>query len=141
LLGLFLIIYAILSWSGKIKIKTSDTTTLVGGSVSGFFAGLIGTGGALRGAFLTSFQLTKEKYIATSAAIALAVDATRLPIYLKEGYLDRSLYWFIPVIFFTAIAGSFAGKKIVDKIPQAFFKKCVLVAIFSIGIKFVVDWL
>lgn len=141
ILGIFLIIYPVMSWSGKFKLKVSNASTLLGGSLSGFFAGLIGTGGALRSAFLSAFQLPKEKYIATAAVIALAVDATRIPIYLKQGYLDKNLYWFVPVVFILALAGSFAGKKIVDKIPQIFFRKFVLAAIFIIGIKFVIDWL
>ncbi len=141
ILGLFLIVYVFISWSNILKLKATTATALIGGSVSGFFAGLIGTGGALRAAFLTAFQLPKEKYIATAAAIALAVDATRLPIYLGEGYLNKDLYWFIPVIFIAAIAGSFTGKKIVDRIPQNFFRKVVLLAIFIVGVKFVIDWL
>ena len=141
ILGLFLIMYAFISWSNALKLRATTTTALIGGGVSGFFAGLIGTGGALRGAFLTAFQLPKEKYIATAAAIALAVDVTRLPIYLSGGYLNKDLYWFVPLIFIVAIAGSFTGKKIVDKIPQNFFRKVVLAGIFIVGAKFIVDWL
>ena len=133
--------YAFISWSNALKLRATTTTALIGGGVSGFFAGLIGTGGALRGAFLTAFQLPKEKYIATAAAIALAVDVTRLPIYLSGGYLNKDLYWFVPLIFIVAIAASFTGKKIVDKIPQNFFRKVVLAGIFIVGAKFIVDWL
>src|SRR3989344_3085559 len=132
ILGLFLIVYVFISWSKGLKLKATTMTALIGGGVSGFFAGLIGTGGALRGAFLTAFQLPKEKYIATAAAIALAVDVTRLPIYLSEGYLNKDFYWFVPFIFITAITGSFVGKKIVDRIPQNFFRRIVLLAIFIV---------
>lgn len=141
ILGIFLMAYTIMSWSGKLKLKASNLSTFLGGSLSGFFAGLIGTGGALRGAFLSAFQLPKEKYIATAAAIALAVDITRIPIYLQQGYLDKNLYWFVPVIFLMAISGSFVGKKIVEKIPQVFFRKIILISIVAIGLKFTADWL
>jgi hypothetical protein len=141
ILGLFLIIYSFLAWFEKLAIKPSNTAAVVGGGLSGFFAGLIGTGGALRGAFLTAFNLPKEKYIATAAAIALAVDATRLPVYLKQGFLSSNFYWFVPVLFVIAIAGSFVGKNVVERLPQALFRKLVLIAILLIGLKFIYDWL
>lgn len=140
-LGIFLIIYSVISWSGTFRLKASNATAVIGGALSGFLAGLIGTGGALRAVFLSAFQLPKEKYVATAAAIALAVDATRIPVYIKDGYLDNNLYWLIPFIFIAAIAGSFVGKKIVDRIPQDFFRKIVLSAIFIVGFKFIIDWL
>lgn len=59
----------------------------IGGALSGFTAGLIGTGGVLRGAFMTLFGLSRERYIATIASIALLVDLTRIPIYFSQGFL------------------------------------------------------
>ncbi|MBI2012221.1 sulfite exporter TauE/SafE family protein [Candidatus Daviesbacteria bacterium] len=139
ILGVFLILYSLVAlWQGNLSVKETITNSLVGGSLSGFLAGLIGTGGALRGAFLTAFGLPKEKYIATSAAIALAVDLTRIPIYLSQGFLKSNLYWYIPVLLIIALIGSFTGKQIVKIIPQKQFKKVVLVAILIIGIKFVI---
>ena len=114
---------------------------LGGGSLSGFLAGLIGTGGALRGAFLTAFGLPKEKYIATAAAIALAVDITRIPVYVSQGFLDPALYWMLPVLFVIAMCGSFIGKRIVAHIPGAVFRRVVLAAILLIGLKFLWGWL
>jgi hypothetical protein len=114
---------------------------MVGGSISGFLAGLIGTGGALRGAFLTAFKLPKERYIATAAAIALAIDMTRIPVYLSQGFLNKEHYWYLPVLFILAFTGSFLGRQVVKRFPYKAFRKIVLVAIFLVGIKFVFDWM
>src|SRR3989338_4907169 len=142
ILGMFLVIYAGISfWKENLKIKPSMLNSILGGGLSGFLAGLIGTGGALRGAFLTAFGLPKERYIATAAAIALAVDATRIPIYLRQGFLDKNYYWYLPVLFILALAGSFTGKQIVKQVSQKTFKKIVLLAILIIGLKFIIDWL
>ena len=136
ILGIFLVIYASLSlWREDLKVRGSFLNSIIGGGLSGFLAGLIGTGGALRGAFLTAFGLPKEKYIATTAAIALAVDLTRIPVYFAQGFLDDSYFWYIPVLFIIALAGSYAGKLVVKKIPHKTFKKVVLWAIIVIGIK------
>jgi len=89
ILGIFLLLFAGVSLiKPALQFPPTKTSALVGGGASGFIAGLIGTGGALRGSFLTAFNLDKNVYIATSAIIAIAVDITRLPIYLAGGFLD-----------------------------------------------------
>lgn len=140
ILGAFLIVYAVYSlWKEDFRIKASTGSAVIGGGLSGFLAGLIGTGGALRGAFLTGFGLPKEKYIATAAAIALAVDLTRIPVYLSQGFLGSEYYWYLPALFILALAGSFTGKQIVKRFPYKVFRKVVLIAILLVGIKFIVD--
>ena len=141
ILGVFLIIYASLSlWKDNLQVKASIFSTVLGGGLSGFLAGLIGTGGALRGAFLTAFGLPKERYIATAASIALAVDITRIPVYLSQGFLGKDYYWYLPVLLIIAFLGSYIGKQVVRKIPQGNFRKIVLLAILLIGLKFVYDF-
>jgi len=141
-LGVFLALYALVSfWKKDLKVKPTATSSILGGGLSGFLAGLIGTGGALRGAFLTAFSLPKEKYIATAATIALAVDFARLPVYFAQGFLSSQYYWYIPFLFIIAIAGSFTGKQVTNKIPQEKFKKIVLIAVLLVGIKFIWDFL
>ncbi len=140
ILGMFLIFYSIHSlWKEDFRVKASTLNSLIGGGLSGFLAGLIGTGGALRGVFLTGFGLAKEKYIASAAAIALAVDITRLPLYLSQGFLKNQYFWYIPILFVLALAGSFAGKQIVKLFPYQIFRKIVLVAILLVGVKFVFE--
>lgn len=140
ILGAFLIVYVFLEWRKKLRVRPSNPSVMLGGTASGFFTGLIGTGGALRGAFLTAFKLPKEKYIATSAAIALAVDFTRLPIYFQQGFFDASYYTLLPGIFICAIAGSFAGKLIVKRLGAQVFRNVVLLAIFLVSISFLYSW-
>ena len=142
ILGIFLALYTLLFlWKEKVVAPPTVQNAVIGGGLSGFLAGFIGTGGALRGAFLTAFGVPKEQYIATSAAIALAVDATRIPVYLTQGFLNKEFYWFIPVLFAIAFSGSYAGKRIVKKIPQKQFRRLVLVAILLIGLKFILEWI
>ena len=137
-LGVFLVAYSLISfWKENMRVKPTVQNAVIGGGLSGFLAGLIGTGGALRGAFLTAFHMPKERYIATAAAIALAVDITRLPVYVAQGFLDRQFFWFVPVLFAIAIVGSYTGKQIVSRIPQKQFRRVVLLALLVVGIKFV----
>ena len=142
ILGIFLSIYAgVFLLKENIQAKPTTGNAVIGGGLSGFLAGLIGTGGALRGAFLTAFGLPKEQYIATAAVIALAVDITRIPIYLSQGFLNNRFYWFVPVLLVIALTGSFTGKQIIKRIPQKTFSKLVLIAICVVGLKYVSDWI
>lgn len=138
LLGIFLVLYSVISlWKEKFKAKPTPFNAAIGGISSGFLAGLIGTGGALRGAFLNAFGIPKEQYIATAALIALAVDVTRIPLYFAQGFLKPELFWYIPALFVVALLGSATGKQIVSRIPQKIFRKIVLYALIGAGILFV----
>ncbi len=139
-LGVFLAIYALISiFKDGIKARPNTTEALLGGSVSGFVAGLIGTGGAVRGAFLSPFRLAKEKYIATAAVIAITSDLVRIPIYINNGFLN-SHYMYIPLLLVVALLGSYIGKMLIANVPAKAFRKLVFVAIFVIGVKFVMDY-
>lgn len=140
ILGIFLIVFSASSLkSSKVKIPANDQSLVAGGSLSGFLAGLIGTGGALRASFLTEFRLEKLTYIATSASIALATDATRIPVYISQGFLGEQFYYYIPILIGLAVVGSYVGKKIVSRINQIIFRKIVLIAIILVSLKFVAD--
>lgn len=141
ILGVFLMVYAVMAGEVVgVKLGGTNMICVVGGMVSGFLAGLIGTGGAIRGAFLDAVNLPKTKYLATMAAIALAVDLTRIPVYLSSGFLPADFYWLVPALLAAALIGTFVGKLVVGKIPEVIFRKIVLGGIFLVGAKFVYDW-
>lgn len=141
-LGVFLIAYSIfMLCKPRFRLKPTTGTMLVGGATSGFLTGLLGTGGALRSAFLSSFGLIKEKYVATAAAIAIIVDSVRLPVYLRDGLLSSDYYWMLPILLVLAVAGAYVGKGFVRKIPQSAFNKLVLLCLFAAGIKFAADYI
>lgn len=140
ILGLFLItISLIFLVRPNVAIPVNKKSLALGGGISGLLAGLIGTGGALRATFLMGLKMEKERYIATSALIALGTDATRIPYYITSGYLTEQYYYLIPFLFVSAILGSYIGKKIVTRINQEKFKKIVLIAIILVSLKFIVD--
>jgi uncharacterized membrane protein YfcA len=140
ILGIFLIIISVLFLvKPSLKVPTNRNMVMTGGGISGLMTGLVGTGGALRATFLTGFNLEKTNYIATAAIIALGTDATRIPLYLSQGFLMQQYYYYIPILAATAIGGSFVGKKIVGKIDQDIFRKIVLVAIILVSINFIVS--
>lgn len=134
-MGLFLIAFAITFFIKKdLRFKPTNFNAIAGGAVAGFLAGLIGTGGAIRGATLTAFDLKKDSFVGTSAGIDFAVDLSRTVVYLWNGYLDKKYIWYIPVLFVLAYAGAWIGKKLLAKIPENIFRKIVLVLVFGVGV-------
>lgn len=138
LLGIFLILLSsILFIRPKAKIDPTLMNSIFGGALAGFLAGFIGTGGAIRGVVLAAFNLEKNLFVGTSAAIDFGVDLTRMIIYLDSGFLDKSYLWSIPSLFVGAVLGSYLGKRILNKISQENFKKIILGLILAIGISLV----
>ena len=140
ILGFFLLIYAIfLIFRSGFRVPSVNSAAIAGGSLSGFFAGLFGIGGAIRGMFLMAFNLPKAVYIATAGAIGLVIDSTRIITYFTGGAtLPKHLWWglllFIPVSFL----GAWIAKKIVNWIPQQKFRSVIAVFLFLVGVKLMI---
>ncbi|MRI00715.1 TSUP family transporter [Kriegella sp. EG-1] len=134
ILGIFLIVFGLLFLIKRnLEVAASKKNALLGGSLSGLFAGLLGTGGAIRGATMTAFNLNKEKFIATSAIIDLGIDLSRSIIYTYNGYVHQKDLYLIPILIGVSIAGTYLGKKVLDKLTQTQFKRLVLFLLVGIG--------
>ena len=137
ILGSFLIFYVVYLFAkSSFKIKPSLLFGACGGALSGFLAGVFGIGGAVRGLFLTTFDLPKAVYIATAGAIALFIDATRLTTYFSKGArLPSQLLYGLPLFIPASFLAAAIAKRIVDRIPQEHFRKIVAVFLLLMGIK------
>jgi hypothetical protein len=122
-----------------VRISPTRGNALVGGSVSGFVAGLVGTGGAVRGATLAAFGLEKNVFVATSAWIDMGVDLSRSVVYWGQGYLDARIWLFLPVLAVVSLIGSYIGKRILAQVDQSLFERIVLGLVFILGIVSVVS--
>ena len=135
LLGLFLISFSLLLFfRPAAKLSPRPWNAISAGGLAGFLAGLIGTGGAIRGLTLAAFDLEKGNFVATSAAIDSGVDFSRMIVYLRQGFLTTEFYWYIPGLLAMAFAGSYLGKVALGKIEQKSFRRIVLLLIFLIGV-------
>jgi uncharacterized protein len=103
-------------------------------AASGFCTGLIGTGGAIRGLALSFLRLEKNSFVSLSAAIDLGGDVTRAGIYLYNGYLDLSQWFYLPLLGVAAALGAWCGRKILSRFSQTQFEKTVAVFVFLSGV-------
>ena len=137
-LGAFLIVFSAYSLlGGKIALPRQNAPIIIAGGVVGFIAGAFGVAGAIRTAVLSTFNLKKESFLATSFATAFMVDLTRVSVYYGSGMLELNYSWWI-AIFMVALLGSLIGRKIVFKIHGPIFYKIIYTALFLAGIKFLI---
>lgn len=141
-LGIFLIGFSSLFLiKSNITISPNKKNALIGGSFSGFSAGLLGTGGAIRGLTMAAFNLDKTVFIATSAFIDFMIDFSRMFVYYNNGYIHTHDLKYVPFLFVIGIIGSYIGKKILVYIPQSKFRRLSLIFILLIGFLTVIQLL
>jgi uncharacterized protein len=138
LLGGFLLAYvAFLFFERDWKLPKTNAVAATGGALSGFFAGIFGVGGAIRGTFLTAFDLPKAAYIFTSGAIAFLIDTVRIGTYLFEGVrLDSLLLSGMLAFIPASLLGAFLAKKVVDRIPQGAFRMVIAAVLGLLALRF-----
>ncbi len=118
----------------NIVVQPSLLNAIGGGALSGFIAGLIGTGGAIRGITLAAFNLTRDSFIATSALIDLGIDSSRGVVYCFNGYVHSEDLYLLPMLLVASILGTYIGKKILAKMSEKQFKQTVLILVLVTGI-------
>ena len=116
------------------KLKMSNKNLVVGGVASGFLAGLVGTGGAIRGLVLASFSLEKNVFLATSALIDLGVDSTRAVIYINNGFFKKEFLITVPFLIAVSIIGTWIGKRILAHVNEVLFRYIVIITIIATAI-------
>ena len=135
LLAIFLVaLSSLFLYKKELIVLPTKKNAITGGILSGFSAGLLGTGGAIRGLTMAAFNLEKSVFIATSAIIDFFIDFTRTFVYFKNGYIHKHDLIYVPFLLIIGIFGTYIGKRILNKIPQNKFKSISLILILLIGI-------
>jgi uncharacterized membrane protein YfcA len=107
----------------------------VAGGLSGIFGGLVGNQGSIRSAALLGFHVPRDAFVATATAIALLVDAGRVPVYLATQGSSILQDWPQVVIGVVGVlAGTLAGARLLRHIPENIFKRVVGFLVLAIGI-------
>ncbi len=134
--GALLLSAAVGQFTGWIeRIQWGRTGAWVAGVLSGAFGGLVGNQGGIRSAAMLGFEVPKEAFVATATAIALIVDAARLPVYLITERHQILGLW-VPVLIATAgvVIGTAFGARVLDRLPQQTFRRLVAVLLIALGV-------
>jgi len=120
-------------FSGTMRFGT--LSAYIAGTASGAFGGLVGNQGGIRSAAMLGFQIPKESFVATATAIALIVDAVRMPVYfLTEGHRILALWPAVSIATAGVVAGTLGGEKTLRRVPERLFRLLVSLIILVLGL-------
>jgi uncharacterized protein len=134
--GLLLVLAAIAEFTGWMeRVRWGRRAAWFAGAVSGGLGGLVGNQGGIRSAAMLGFEVPKESFVATAAAIALFVDATRVPVYLAVQWREIAAVWpLVAVATAAVVAGTALGTRALGRLPQRFFRRLVAVLLLALGV-------
>ncbi|MGH9521999.1 MAG: sulfite exporter TauE/SafE family protein [Terriglobales bacterium] len=135
-LGALLVFASAMELTGwNSRMRFAGVTSWFAGALSGLFGGLVGNQGGIRSAAMLGFDIRKEAFVATATAIALLVDAARMPVYVATQAGEIARVW--PAVLVMAagvMAGTVIGWVFLKRIPDKIFRKVVAVIILALGL-------
>jgi uncharacterized protein len=134
--GCLLIFAGISGLTGFVdRMHFGRRTAWLAGALSGFFGGLVGNQGGIRSAALLGFDIRKEALVATATAIALAVDAARMPVYLAvEGRGILKAWPLLAIAIAGVLLGTLWGVGLLRKIEERTFRRVLFALILLLGV-------
>jgi uncharacterized protein len=135
-LGALLVFAGIMGLSGLAsRMRFGRRTAWIAGALSGLFGGMVGNQGGIRSAALLGFQLQPAAFVATATAIALLIDACRMPVYAALQWHAILAQWqFATVATVGVVIGTLSGKWMLQRIPPKIFRAIVSAIILALGI-------
>jgi uncharacterized membrane protein YfcA len=110
------------------------------GAVSSFLSALLGSVGPLMAPFFLAYGIVKGAYIGTEALSTVVMHIAKLVAYRESAILpSRSVLCGLalgPIM----VAGSFVGKRIVDRLPERVFVFIIDLTLLTAGILFLGGW-
>ncbi|MCW0485043.1 sulfite exporter TauE/SafE family protein [Gaoshiqia sediminis] len=119
------------------KIVLGEKGMLVGGGLTGFLSGLIGSAGPIGAAFFLGLNLTATAYVASEAFAALAMHLTKTVVYSKYSLIGIEELYYGLFIGAAMVLGSWTGRKIIEKISRDKFIILVEILLIITGIQMI----
>lgn len=134
--GLLLLLSAsaeLTGWARRVRLGRSGAW--IAGVLSGGFGGLVGNQGGIRSAALLAFPLEPRAFVATATAIALLVDAARMPVYaVTQGGAIVDAAGLVGIATAGVVLGTLGGERILGRIPTVWFRRLVALLIAALGV-------
>ena len=135
-LGVLLVFAGVMGLTGlAARMRFGKRTAWVAGGLSGLFGGLVGNQGGIRSAALLGFNLQRDAFVATATAIALLIDACRMPVYAALQFHQIAAQWQLAIVATGGVVvGTLSGKWMLQRIPEEVFRRLVACIILALGI-------
>jgi uncharacterized protein len=133
--GVLLILAGFTELTGWMRqVHWSRSAAWIAGALSGALGGLVGNQGGIRTAAMLGYEVPKESFVATGTAIALFVDAARLPVYLiTQGEAIARLGNQVVIATVAVVAGTLLGKHLLGRMSQTLFRRVVALLLLGLG--------
>lgn len=139
LLGLFLLLVVL--WrrlrAGPPRRPPLRSFAVIG-AVSSFLSALLGSVGPLMAPFFLAYGLVKGAYIGTEALATVVMHVTKLVAYRQAAVLDTPILVVGLGLGPIMIGGSWAGKRIVDRLPERVFVLIIEMTLVVAGLLFLI---
>jgi len=137
ILGLFLILIVVLRHLPKLSaFKPPLKSFAVIGAASSFLSALLGSVGPLMAPFFLAYGLVKGAYIGTEALSTVVMHVAKLIAYHESAVLPMHAIVSGLALGPIMVAGSFAGKRVVDRLPERVFVLIIDVTLLAAGMMF-----
>jgi uncharacterized membrane protein YfcA len=138
--GSLLVLAGALQLTGYAKRwRLRGTSAWLGGALSGFFGGLVGNQGGIRTAAMLGFEVDKRQFVATTTAVALAIDLARVPIYIAAaGSQLLGLASVIAIAGAGVVLGTLFGERLLAGVPEQHFRTVVAALLVLLGLSILV---
>ena len=111
------------------------------GAGSSFLSALLGSVGPLMAPFFLAYGLVKGAYIGTEALSTVVMHSAKLVAYRESAILPLHSVLIGLALGPLMVAGSFAGKRIVDRLPERAFVFIIDLTLVAAGILFIGGWI
>lgn len=139
LLGLFLLV--VVAWR-RLRPAGFPRPTLRAfaliGAVSAFLSALVGSVGPLMAPFFLAYGLVKGAYIGTEALSTVVMHVVKLVAYRQAAVLSGAAALAGLALGPVMILGSWAGKRIVDRLPEGWFVLVIEGTMVAAGLLFLI---
>jgi uncharacterized membrane protein YfcA len=97
----------------------------------------VGNQGGIRTAAMLGFGIDKRQFVATTTAVALLIDAARVPIYVALEFEALAGLWLvITVATVGVIVGTVFGERLLARVPEHRFRTVVGILLVLLGMSF-----
>jgi hypothetical protein len=139
LLGVFLIAVVLYRHFGSVAALRVPLRGFAGlGAVFSFLSALLGSVGPIMIPFFLAYGLVKGALIGTEALATVVMHVTKVAVYGSTSVLSARGLAVGLILGSVMIAGSYAGKKLLDHLPEAVFFLLVEAALLIAGLNFLV---
>jgi uncharacterized membrane protein YfcA len=140
-LGAFLILIVVLRHRPKLSgFKPPLKSFALIGAVSSFLSALLGSVGPLMAPFFLAYGLLKGAYIGTEALSTVVMHLAKLIAYRESAVLPLHAIASGLALGPIMVAGSFAGKRVVDRLPERVFVVFIDITLLAAGVLFLSGW-